>query len=146
MGKMGRYRVSSWLTCIILLGAFAACSDDNDPMEPEPPDRALEGSWSRVNSSFLELDGMVVLVNNTETEGVITSTPANVFMFENGDLKWRSIVRTAVGSYTFEDLVREANTGTQSYVAGEISVSADGDSLAVTFPTTGTFQEWLRVN
>ena len=48
--------------------------------------------------------------------------------------------------YTFEDLVREANTGDQSYVAGEIRVSANGDSLEVNFPTTGTFQDWIRAN
>ena len=54
--------------CLAFL-TMAACSSDDDPMEPEPSNQELAGSWSRVNSSFTELDGMVVLVDNAETQG-----------------------------------------------------------------------------
>ena len=132
---------------VALLALLPACGSEDEPiMEPDPVDRSLAGSWSRINSSFQELDGMVVLVDNAETQGVITSTPMNIYMFQGGDLKWRSIANTSVGNYTFEDLIREANTGAMSYVAGQMRVSANGDSLEVSFPTTGTFQEWLRAN
>ena len=73
-------------------------------------------------------------------QAVITSTPANVYMFEEGDLKWRGIVRVPDRQFTFDDLVRQANTGSQSYVSGVIQVAPDGLSLSLSFPTTGTFQ------
>jgi hypothetical protein len=65
-------------------------------------------------------------------------------MFQVDDVKWRNIVKVEDGEYQFEDLVREANTGAQSHVPGVITVNADDVSLSISFPTTGTFQDWLR--
>jgi len=136
----------AWQLAVILLSfTTVACSDDDDPMEPAAEDPVLVGTWSRINSSFQELDGMTVVVDADETEGVVASTPDNPYMFVVGDLKWQNIVRVSVGEYTFEDLVRESGTGAPSYTPGELSLSADGDSVSASFGT-GTFQEWVRVN
>jgi hypothetical protein len=144
----GRSRPHRWRLAPLAVMALTLAACAGDPAEPESADddRALAGTWSRINSSFQEIDGMRVQVEAAETEGVITTTPANVYQFQTGDLKWRNIVRLERGTYDFEDLVREANTGTPSYVTGRIRVNAGGDSLSISFPTTGTFQEWIRVN
>lgn len=99
----------------------------------------------RVSSDFPELDGMLVTVNDQQTQGVITSTPQNVYMFQAGDLKWRNIVRVSADEWEFEDLVREEGTGAMSYVAGLMRVDTDGEGLSLSFPTTGGSQEWAIV-
>lgn len=137
--RPSRRYAAAFLACLALA---AACGSSEDPVEPEV--FSLSGDWTRINSSFGQLDGMVIRVNSAETQAQITSTPSNIYMFQTGDVKWRNIVQVADGRYEFDDLVREANTGAQSHVPGIITVNADGVSLSISFPTTGTFQEWLR--
>jgi hypothetical protein len=120
-----------------------SCGSSDDPLEPEE-EFSLAGEWTRINSSFGQLDGMVIRVNSAQTQAAIVSTPANIYMFQVDDVKWRNIVKVEDGEYQFEDLVREANTGAQSHVPGVITVNADDVSLSISFPTTGTFQDWLR--
>ncbi|HUF69607.1 MAG TPA: hypothetical protein VMM79_13270 [Longimicrobiales bacterium] len=109
-----------------------------------PPPFSLTGQWTRINSSFGELDGMVVQVNGPESQAVITATPANIYIFQSGDLKWRNIVKVSDDEYEYEALVRQAIAGTQSHIPGLITVN-DGVSISLSFPTTGTFQDWIVV-
>lgn len=139
-----------WIT-LLLLGVALGCNNSptapapmNNPPPPPNPTLSLEGSWERVNSSFIALDGMIVQTNAGATSGTITSTPANIYQFTTGDLKWRNITRRSDNEFDFEDLVRQANTGAQSYVAGVITVQPNGDELQIRFPTTGTFQQWRK--
>ncbi|MEX1279667.1 MAG: hypothetical protein AB1Z55_03005 [Acidimicrobiia bacterium] len=126
----------------VLLGLFvvavlaAACSGDTSP---------LTGSWERTGGDFSQLQGMVVEVDAEATSAVITSVPANPFGFAVGDVKWATIIESDDGAYAFDDLVREENTGAQSTVEGIITLAADGDSLEIEFPETGTTQTWTRV-
>ena len=127
----------------LLLAGLVACGDD-DPAEPVPPD--LVGTWNRVNSTFPELDSMRVQVDAAESRGTVTFVPANPFLFQAGDVKWAGITETATRQYDFDDLVRQQTSGDTSRVAGVMTLSADGDSLGMTFPTTATVQLWVRVN
>jgi len=114
------------------------------PATTSVPAFSLAGGWVRVDSSFTSLDGMIVQVNDAESEGVITSAPANIYRFAAGDVKWRNVRKRSATEYDFEDLVRRANTGRQSYVGGIIEVQSSGQELRLRFPTTGTFQEWRK--
>lgn len=111
---------------------------------PTPVVLSLQGSWERINSTFVALDGMIVQTNGAVTRGLITATPANIYQFGVGDLKWRNIRRRSNNEFDFEDLVRQANTGAQSYVPGIIQVQPGGQQLRIRFPTTGTFQQWRK--
>jgi len=109
----------------------------------------LAGDWERFDSSFRSLDGMVVRVSDDGTEAVIVSAPDNEFGFRVGDVKWRAITATSAAfpatsdtEYAFEDLVRATASEDTSYVAGVIKVSSGGAELTMTFPTTGTMQNW----
>jgi hypothetical protein len=104
----------------------------------------LAGQWERINSSFVTLDGMVVGVNGDGTRAVIVSTPANPYQFQVNDLKWRSISRVSDTRFSFEDLIRQSGTGAMSYVSGFIVAQANGTELAMTFPSTGTIQQWRK--
>ena len=42
--------------------------------------------------------------------------------------------------------MHKENTGATSHVEGIIRVREDGNTLVMTFPTTGTTQEWIRVD
>ena len=88
---------------------------------------------------------MIIEVQADGATALIVTVPENEFQFVAGDEKWRAIESTSETEYTFEDLEREANTVTESYVEGVISLSEDGNTLTMTFPTTGTTQEWVRV-
>lgn len=114
------------------------------PPPPPPQQFVLDGDWERINSSFTTLDGMVVRVAAGATQAVIVSTPANPFQFQVNDVKWRTIVRVSATRFSFEDLVRQSGTGAMSHVAGFIDVQANGTELAMTFPTTGTIQQWRK--
>jgi hypothetical protein len=46
--------------------------------------------------------------------------------------------------FSFEDLVRQSGSGATSYVAGFIDAQPNGTELSMTFPTTGTIQQWRR--
>lgn len=145
---------------IALLLAFAVFGCNDSPTVPPPvtappttmppatptpdPILSLQGSWERINRSFVALDGMIVQTNPAVARGVITSTPANIYQFAAGDLKWRNITRRSNSEFDFEDLVRQANTGAQSYVPGIIEVQPGGQQLRIRFPTTGTFQQWRK--
>lgn len=106
---------------------------------------SLVGRWERAESTFTSLDGMIVEVEADGTTGVIVEMPENPYQFQVGDEKWANIESTDDGEYSFDDLVREENTGATSTVEGVITVQPDGDTLEMTFPTTGTTQEWVRV-
>jgi hypothetical protein len=127
--------------------AIAACGSDEPAgtTTSDAPGGVLAGQWERAESSFTSLDGMVIEVNADGTEAVILTVPDNEFQFQAGDVKWRSIEPTGDGEFSFEDLVREEGSGATSYVEGVITVTGD-DTLEMTFPTTGTVQEWVRVS
>lgn len=130
----------------VALLALAGCGSG------EPTDTTVEsttgdplvGQWERAESTFGSLDGMIVEVQADGSEAVILTVPENEFQFRAGDVKWRTIESTDENEYSFEDLVREENTGATSYVEGVITVTGD-DTMEMTFPTTGTVQEWVRV-
>lgn len=147
-----RTKALGWIA-LFLICAAAGCNNNptapNQPVPPPPPPAAdpmlsLQGSWERINSSFIALDGMIVKTNASVTRALITSTPSNIYGFAVGDLKWRNITRRSNTEFDFEDLVRQANTGAQSYVAGIIEIQPDGQTLSIRFPTTGTFQQWRK--
>ena len=117
---------------------LAGCSSSGDVS-------GLAGSWERTGGDFSVLQGMVVEVDDAGTTATITSVPDNPFRFTVGDAKWRSITEADDGTYTFDDLVREENTGAESSVEGIITVADDGESLEIAFPTTGTTQTWTRI-
>ena len=104
----------------------------------------LTGDWKRVNSSFAVLDGMVVRIRNNGRQGVIVFAPSNPNQFQMGDLKWRNITRVSARRFSFDDLVRQSGSGAMSYVPGFIEVKPNGTELRLSFPTTGTFQQWQR--
>jgi hypothetical protein len=87
---------------------------------------------------------MVVRVSTDSTQALITSTPANPYHFRTDDVKWRRITRMSDTRFSFEDLVRQSGSGAMSYVAGFIDARAGGTELSMTFPTTGTEQQWRR--
>jgi hypothetical protein len=111
---------------------------------PAPSQFVLSGEWVRVNSSFADLDGMVVRVSADGTQAQIVSTPANPYQFQPNDLKWRAIARVSSTRLSFEDLVRQSGSGAMSYVAGFIDAQPNATELSMTFPTTGTTQQWRR--
>ena len=104
----------------------------------------LVGQWERSESTFTSLDGMIIEVQGDGTTALILTVPENEYQFVAGDEKWSDIQSTGEGEYGFQDLVREENTGATSYVEGVITVGEDGKTLTMTFPTTGTTQEWVR--
>jgi hypothetical protein len=144
-----------WCTALVLAVVLSACGGDSGPAAPTSPTPAppvtpppsqfiLSGDWVRVNSTFAELDGMVVRVSADATQALITSTPANPYQFRADDVKWRRITRVSDTRFSFEDLVRQSGSGAMSYVAGFIDAQPGGTELSMTFPTTGTVQQWRR--
>jgi hypothetical protein len=132
---------------LVLSALLAACGSD-EPVGTSstvaPSERAvLAGQWERAESSFTSLDGMIIEVQPDGGQAVILTVPENEYQFVAGDVKWRSIEATDAG-FSFEDLVREEGSGATSYVEGVITVT-EGGTLEMTFPTTGTVQEWVRV-
>ncbi|HEU4894939.1 MAG TPA: hypothetical protein VFT85_03785, partial [Acidimicrobiia bacterium] len=122
------------MALVALVLALTACGADADS--------GLAGQWERSESSFTSLDGMIIEVQADGTEALIVTVPENEFQFVVGDVKWRSIESTGDDTYSFEDLVREEGSGATSYVEGIITVTDEG-TLEMTFPTTGTVQEWV---
>lgn len=104
----------------------------------------LIGQWERAEGDFSELHGMIVEVGGDGTTAVILSVPDNPYQFVVGDVKWDHIEETGDGEFTFQDLVREESTGTTSTTEGVIKLSEDGNTIEITFPDTGTVQEWVR--
>jgi hypothetical protein len=88
---------------------------------------------------------MIIEVNDDGTSAVILTVPENEYQFAAGDEKWSDIEQTAEYEYSFQDLVREENTGAMSTVEGIITISEDGSTITMTFPSSGTEQEWVRV-
>ncbi len=105
----------------------------------------LVGQWERAESTFTSLDGMIIEVQPDGTSALILTVPENEYQFAVGDEKWSDIESSGEGEYSFLDLVREENTGSTSHVEGIITVGEDGNTIVMTFPTTGTEQEWVRV-
>ncbi|HMQ49283.1 MAG TPA: hypothetical protein PKA00_17500 [Saprospiraceae bacterium] len=135
-------------TCLILVASCKKQEDDSTP-EPNPEMRDplyLQGRWERINSTFVQLDGMEILADTTTGIAAITSTPTNPYGFVTGDPKWINITRTSDSTYTFDDLVKETNNTNQYYVPGVIIAQEDNEELKMTFPTTGTTQQWRRKN
>jgi hypothetical protein len=89
---------------------------------------------------------MIIEVNDDGTSAVILTVPENEYQFQAGDEKWSDIEQTADYEYAFQDLVREENTGATSTVEGIITISEDGATITMTFPSTGTEQEWVRAD
>jgi hypothetical protein len=134
-------RALSAALLLALAFALLGCGSDQEGESSEP----LVGQWERAESTFTSLDGMVIEVQPDGTSAVIATVPDNEFGFVPGDVKWRNIEIAADQEYSFEDLVREEGSGATSYVAGVIAVGPDGNTLEMTFPATGTVQEWVRV-
>ncbi len=126
----------SLLGLFVVAGFAAGCSGDTSQ---------LAGSWERTGGDFSQLQGMVVEVDADATSAVITSVPDNAFRFAVGDVKWQAITQAEDGTFRFDDLVREENTGAESTVEGVITIADDGESLEIQFPETGTTQTWTRV-
>jgi hypothetical protein len=143
-----RHIAGAVLAAIVM--SFAACSSSTPtqpspaPMQPSAPAQpfVLGGTWERINSSFVALDGMVVEISADGTQALIVSTPANPYQFQVGDVKWRSITRVSDTRFSFEDLLRQSGSGAMSYVPGFIDALNDGAELGMTFPSTGTLQQW----
>jgi hypothetical protein len=144
---------------VLLIGLLAACGSSPTAPDPAPtpapapqpapnpspaPQFVLSGEWERINSSFATLDGMVVRVSDDGAQATIVSTPSNPFQFAPGDLKWRNITRVSDTRFSFEDLLRQSGTGAMSYVSGFMEAQNNGTELAMTFPSTGTIQQWRR--
>jgi hypothetical protein len=138
---------------LLLLSFTPGCT--SSPAAPTPPPTpnptpapasqfVLSGTWQRTNSTFATLDGMVVEVSADGTQAVITAMPANPYQFQVGDVKWRNITRESATRFAFEDLVRQSGSGAMSYVAGFIDAQPGGSELAMTFPSTGTLQQWRK--
>lgn len=106
----------------------------------------LLGSWERAEGDFSELHGMIVEVQGDGATGVIVAVPDNPYEFVVGDVKWDQIEASGDGEFTFQDLVREENTGATSTVEGVITLGEDGTTLEINFPATGTVQEWVRTD
>ena len=137
----------------VLLLAVSACGSDEPadttvtvPATSQAALFTLTGQWERAEtSSFSSLTGMVVEVQTDGTEALIVTVPENEFQFQAGDVKWRSIQSTGTNEYSFEDLVRQEGSGATSYVDGIITVTGEG-TLEMSFPTTATTQDWVRVS
>lgn len=104
----------------------------------------LVGTWERAEGDFSELIGMVVEVQGDGGSAVIVTVPENPYQFVVGDVKWDQIEASDDGGFTFQDLVRQENTGATSTVEGVITLSDDANTIEITFPDTGTVQEWVR--
>jgi len=110
-----------------------------------PVDRAktnLIGTWKRVESNNSSLDGMQVVVDNANAEGIIVNTPNTSFPV-NG-LKWKNI--DSVGSYEYEvdDLDAQGN-----YIAMSLFILSHGNQLIIgNFKNSGagSMQRWERVD
>jgi hypothetical protein len=137
-------RIALLLVLSVLLAACVSDEPVGTSSTVAPSERAvLAGQWERAESSFTSLDGMIIEVQPDGGQAVILTVPENEYQFVAGDVKWRSIEATDAG-FSFEDLVREEGSGATSYVEGVITVTEEG-TLEMTFPTTGTVQEWVRV-
>ncbi len=137
-------RMVLFAALVILLMACGSDEPTSTTVAAGSDGGSLVGQWERAESSFSSLDGMIIEVQPDGTQAVIVTVPENEFQFQAGDVKWRSIESTGDSEYSFEDLVREEGTGETSHVVGVITVT-DDDTLEMTFPTTGTVQEWVRV-
>jgi hypothetical protein len=87
---------------------------------------------------------MVVEVEADGTSAVVVTVPENEFRFVAGDEKWRNIEAISGTEFIFDDLQREAGSGSESLVEGVMTLSDDGNTLTVNSPTTPA-QEWVRV-
>jgi hypothetical protein len=122
-----------------------ASTSTPDPSTTIAASSPLSGQWERAESTFTSLDGMIIEVEEGGTTALILEVPENEYQFQAGDEKWSEIQQTSEYEYSFQDLVREENTGATSHVEGIIQISDDGSTITMTFPSTGTTQEWVRV-
>jgi hypothetical protein len=144
---------------VLILGvAVAACGEETtdttaagDPGTTAAPDTTapagaspLVGQWERAQSTYTSLDGMIVEVQDDGATAVILTVPENEYQFVSGDVKWSDIVESGENEWTFQDLVREENTGSTSHVGGVIVYDPESDTITMSFDT-GTEQEWVRV-
>lgn len=110
---------------------------------PVPDEFDIIGTWERVESNAPALDGMILTVNDEETEGAITYTPSSYYNVD--DIKWKSIVKISEYEYTFEDM-----SSTGSYTENKsIFIIANGNELIIgNFYESngGSFQRWARTN
>ena len=152
-------KISRFVLFVAIVLALGACGGEStDTTHAEVPTTTaaptatgitvgspLVGQWERSESTFTSLDGMIIEVQGNGTTALILTVPENEYQFVAGDEKWSDIQSTGEGEFSFQDLVREENTGATSHVEGVITVGDDGNTLTMTFPTTGTTQEWVRV-
>jgi hypothetical protein len=157
---MSSTKITRFILFVAIVLAVAACSgestattqSEDTPTTTTPESTVitvaspLVGQWERSESTFTSLDGMIIEVQGDGTTALILTVPENEYQFVAGDEKWSDIQSTGEGEFSFQDLVREENTGATSYVEGIITVGEDGKTLVMTFPTTGTNQEWVRVD
>lgn len=152
MGPMAAIRV---LAVAVMVSVIAGCGSPSETSSSTPDSTTtttdapaaspLVGSWERTGGNYSVLQGMIVEVDETASEGTITEVPRNPFQFRVGDVKWGSITAVSGGRFRIFDLSRESGTGTASRVTGVITVVDGGETLEIRFTSTGTIQIWSRV-
>lgn len=107
-----------------------------------PDEFDIVGIWERTESNNPDLDGMLVMVAEEESEGVVVESPNS--SFDVGDVKWRAIEKLTEHEYEFED----RNT-LGAYDEYALFILAYGNELIIgNFDESelGSFQRWERVN
>ena len=146
-----RGRVTAWRLFAVaaaLAGIAAGCGSagsgttTSSTTTTEPASSVLIGQWERTGGNYSVLQGMVVEVEEPATDGVIVTVPRNPYDFQPGDVKWNDIVERPNGEFRFSDLSRESGTGAVSYVVGFMTLTNEGRTLEMRFPSTGTMQIW----
>lgn len=107
-----------------------------------PDEYDIVGVWERTESNNPDLDGMLVMVTEEESDGVIVETPSS--SFQVGQLKWQAIEKLTEHEYAFED----RNT-LGAYDEYALFILAYGNELIIgNFDESelGSFQRWERIN
>ncbi len=107
---------------------------------PEDEDYELNGTWERTKSNNSNLDGMLVSINDSQTEGTIEYSPDET-SFTAGKLKWINITKEDKNRYIFDDLVTNGN-----YTESRLFFTTNGKEFVIgVFSTNaGSFQKWTK--
>lgn len=107
-----------------------------------PEEYNILGTWERVESNFSALNGMQVTVFEGETEGEIIESPSA--SYNEGEIKWRNIVKLSKHEYVFEDRFTDG-----TYAESSIFILAYGNELIIgnfNESDAGSFQRWERID